>query len=232
MTTLASTSAAESSRVVEVEQRLAVHDAARHRRHRSGERRALQRAVGDQPRARELERDLTARDGGAARAAVGLEDVAVDVDGALAQGREVDDAAQGTADQALDLDRAPVGAPARDVALLAVARRGGSIPYSAVSQPRPLPASHFGTESTIEAVQMTRVSPAENSADPVALRTNPGSTATGRSSSAARPWERSRRHQPCTAAGSSTCSTSPSGIWRKRVPSSLNGGTSPVHRKR
>jgi hypothetical protein len=46
----------------------------------------------------------------------------------------------------------------------------GSIPYSAVTQPRPFPAIHFGTDSSTEAVQITRVPPIEMSADPVAVR--------------------------------------------------------------
>ena len=63
----------------------------------------------------------------------------------------------------------------------------GSIPYSAVTQPRPLPAIHLGTPSWAEAVQITRVSPTEISAEPVAVRTNPGSISVGRSSPGARP---------------------------------------------
>jgi hypothetical protein len=62
----------------------------------------------------------------------------------------------------------------------------GSIPYSAVTQPRPLPASHFGTPAWCDAVQITRVSPMLMSAEPVAVRTKPGSIVVGRSSSAAR----------------------------------------------
>ena len=67
-------------------------------------------ALVDEPRARQRERDVAAGDRRAARAAVGLEHVAVDVDRALAERLEVDDAAQRAADQPLDLDRAPVGA--------------------------------------------------------------------------------------------------------------------------
>jgi hypothetical protein len=63
----------------------------------------------------------------------------------------------------------------------------GSIPYSAVTHPRPLPDSQRGTLSCAEAVQITRVSPIEMSADPVAVRTNPGSIVVGLRSSAARP---------------------------------------------
>ena len=62
----------------------------------------------------------------------------------------------------------------------------GSIPYSAVSQPWPLPVIQRGTPSCAEAVQMTRVSPIEIRAEPVAVRTNPGSISTGRRSPAAR----------------------------------------------
>ena len=57
----------------------------------------------------------------------------------------------------------------------------GSIPYSAVTQPRPAPESQRGTLSWTEAVQMTRVSPIEISADPDAVRTKPGSIVAGRS---------------------------------------------------
>ena len=94
--------------------------------------------------------DVAARDRGAARAAVGLQDVAVDPHGALAQRLEVDDAAQGAADQALDLDRAPVGAAAARVALLALPVEAGSIPYSAVTQPEPWPCIQRGTLSSID----------------------------------------------------------------------------------
>ena len=68
------------------------------------------------------ERDVAAGDRRGARAAVGLEHVAVDGDRALAEPREVDDAAQRAADQALDLVR-----PAADAALgrFAVGALGG-----------------------------------------------------------------------------------------------------------
>ena len=55
----------------------------------------------------------------------------------------------------------------------------GSIPYSAVTQPRPLPAIQRGTDSCTDAVQITRVSPHEISAEPVAVRTKPGSIVIG-----------------------------------------------------
>src|SRR5213076_3103576 len=67
--------------------------------------------------------DPAAGDRGAAGAAIGLEYVAVDVDGALAERLEVDHGAQGAADQPLDLDPPAVGTPALGVTLLALPRR-------------------------------------------------------------------------------------------------------------
>ena len=63
----------------------------------------------------------------------------------------------------------------------------GSIPYSAVTQPRPLPAIQRGTSSSTVAVQITRVPPTSISAEPVAVRTKPGVMVIGRSSPGARP---------------------------------------------
>jgi hypothetical protein len=62
----------------------------------------------------------------------------------------------------------------------------GSIAYSAVTQPRPEPSIQRGTESVTDAVQITRVSPCEISADPSAVRTKPGSIVVGRGSAGAR----------------------------------------------
>ena len=53
-----------------------------------------------------MQRHPGAGDGGGARAAVGLQHVAVERDLSLAHRREVDDGAQRAADQALDLLRA------------------------------------------------------------------------------------------------------------------------------
>ena len=61
----------------------------------------------------------------------------------------------------------------------------GSIAYSAVTQPLPLPVIQRGTCSWIEAVQITRVLPIEISAEPSALPTNPASIVTGRMSAGA-----------------------------------------------
>ena len=95
------------------------------------------------------ERPASARprpgDGRRAGAAVGLEHVAVDPDGVLAQRVQVVDRAQRAAEEPLDLDGAALLLAGARLALRALARGGGSIPYSAVSQPRPLPASQRGT---------------------------------------------------------------------------------------
>ena len=106
----------------------------------------------------------------------------------------------------------------------------GSIPYSAVSQPRPCPFIQRGTDSSTDAVQITFVSPHEISADPVAGRTKFASIVTGRSSSAAAAAAALAAHAAALCRRS-TCSTGPSGICRKRVPSAENASTSPVERK-
>jgi hypothetical protein len=62
----------------------------------------------------------------------------------------------------------------------------GSIPYSAVTQPRPRPAIQRGTLSETEAVQITRVSPCVMSAEPAAVATKPGSMRVGRRPEASR----------------------------------------------
>ena len=123
MTTFMSTSARRVLRVVEVEQRLAVDDADRDRGDRARERLREPEAV-----ERALRRDVRAADRGAARAAVGLEDVAVEPDRPLAERLEVDDRAHRAADQPLDLDRPPALLAARGLALGALAgrRRAGA----------------------------------------------------------------------------------------------------------
>ena len=130
----------------------------------------------------------------------------------------------------------PSGRPLETSRCLRSPVEAGSIPYSAVSQPRPWPAIQRGTDSSTEAVQITRVSPQEISAEPVAVRTKPGSIVVGRSSAAARPPLRSRLTPRAPVghrrAAGSTCSTRPSGSCRKRVPSARNASASPVHRKR
>ena len=87
-----------------------------------------------------VQRDPAAGDRRGARAAVGLDDVAVDGDLPLAERLEIDDGAQRAADQPLDFLGAAAllaGARPRGACARCVAR--GSMPYSAVTQPRPGP---------------------------------------------------------------------------------------------
>src|SRR5918996_4802355 len=75
----------------------------------------------------------------------------------------------------------------------------GSIPYSAVSQPRPEPESQRGTPSSSVAVQSTRVLPKEMSTEPWACSTKSVTRSTGRSSSgrrASRVIPPRSRHDP------------------------------------
>ena len=108
--------------VVEVEQRLAVHDADADRRDGVEERQLV-----EAQRLLELLRHLVhghvgAADARRARAAVGLEHVAVDGDGALADDAEVHDGAQTAADEALDLHGATALLAAHRLALRARGR--------------------------------------------------------------------------------------------------------------
>ena len=167
--------------VVEVEQRGSAHDAAGDGRDRAGQRRALDALLALQVLTGEGEGDVGAGDRGAAGATVGLQHVAVEVDGAFPERVQVDDDAQRATDQALDSTERPSRRPLEMSRALRSPVEAGSMPYSAVSQPRPLPVIQRGTPSCAEAVQMTRVSPIEISAEPVAVRTNPGSISTGRS---------------------------------------------------
>src|SRR3990170_4235297 len=63
----------------------------------------------------------------------------------------------------------------------------GSIAYSAVTQPFPVPRRNGGTRSSTEAAQTTFVSPSSNSTDPSACFCTPGVTRIPRRSPAFRP---------------------------------------------
>src|ERR1051325_9762251 len=63
----------------------------------------------------------------------------------------------------------------------------GSMEYSAVTQPSPLPLRQRGTPSVTEAVQKTFVSPKETRTEPSACLLHPRSMVTGRSCSGVRP---------------------------------------------
>ena len=91
---------------------------------------------------RVVERHPGAGDRRGARAAVGLQHVAVDGDLPLAERLQVDDGAQRAADQALDLQRAPALVPERRLAAHALVRGarqhavfGGDPALAAAAQP-------------------------------------------------------------------------------------------------
>ena len=93
-------------RIVEIEHRDALVDAARDRRDVIAQRLGLDHVARLHPGEAVGQRDPGAGDRGGARAAVGLDHVAIDGDLPLAQRLEVDDGAQRATDQPLDLQRA------------------------------------------------------------------------------------------------------------------------------
>ena len=211
--------------VVEVEQRHAVDDADRDR----GDR-PRQRLREPEPVERATRRDVGAADRGAARAAVGLEHVAVELDRALAERLEVDDGAQRAADQPLDLDRPPALLAARRLAVGALARRR--------RQQRVLgrhPAAARPGEPARHALLHRR------RAEHARLALRPEHGAVRLLEEVGDDLERAQLVRPATvraghaAASSSataTCSTSPIGSWRKRSPSARKSSGSPVVRNR
>jgi hypothetical protein len=70
---------------------------------------------------------------------------------------QVHGGAQGAADEALDLQRAPALLAAGRLATHTLPVERGSMPYSAVTQPWPRPRRKRGTPSSTLAVQSTRV---------------------------------------------------------------------------
>ena len=157
--------------VIEIEHRRAAVNADGNRGDRSVDRIAFQQFLRLEPIDRIDERHICAGDRSGPRAAVGLDHVAIQRDGAFAQVRAVNTRAQAASDQALDFHacgrlvrRAPLRAAMRSF----VAR--GSMPYSAVTQPSPLPRRNGGTFSSTLAVHSTRVSPNETSTEPSAWR--------------------------------------------------------------
>ena len=105
--------------VGEVEEDVAVDDADAGGGNHLAEGRGLEGSGGHEFPQREGEGDAGSGDGCGAGSAVGLDDVAVEDDGALAEGLHIDDAAETAADEALDL----VGAAAY---LAALALAGGA----------------------------------------------------------------------------------------------------------
>jgi hypothetical protein len=140
----------------------------------------------------EIERDIGAGDGGGARAAVGLQHVAIDLDLALAEPLRLVTVRKRAADQALDLLVRPDCLPFAASRSVRVWVERGSMPYSAVTQPWPELRRNGGTFSSIEAVHSTCVSPNFARHEPSAYLLTSISKLDGRISSAARPDGRMR----------------------------------------
>src|SRR5579884_304079 len=234
--------------VVEIEQRDVVDHADRDRGHGSDER-----LREPEPVERALRRHVGAGDRGAARPAVGLQDVAVEVDGALAERLEVDDAAERAADQPLDLDRPPALPPARRLAICALAGRrrqervlrGHPPAPRAVEPPRDAVLDRRRAEDTRlslrpehhpvrlleerrvgdDRTQLVRPPPVRPAhADIRSGAGNAGTFALCSPPSSLRLGSSSSARR--------TCSTAPSGSCRNRSPSERNSSGSPVVRKR
>ena len=110
-------------RVVEIQHRLALVDADRHRRDRTVDRIAAGTRSRRQAGHGVDEGDVRARDRGGPCPAVGLNDVAVDDDRALPERLHVDHRAQRATDETLNLQGPAALAPARRLAWRALARR-------------------------------------------------------------------------------------------------------------
>src|SRR5262249_20875649 len=87
----------------------------------------------------------------------------------------------------------------------------GSMPYSAVTQPRPLLRRNGGTRSSMLAVQSTWVSPKPAKQEPSADLLTPGSRAVARRASAARAEGRLRGARGGGAGGGPPTRCAPAG---------------------
>ena len=136
----------------------------------------------------------------------------------------------------------PSGRPREESRCFRSPVEAGSIPYSALTQPRPRPRSQRGVSASTLAVQITRVRPIENSTEPSAVSMKPGSRSRGRNSSGcaavvSHRWSVGRARQR-VASVSPASSATPSvrtleiGSCRKRRPTLANASVSPVQAKR
>ena len=114
--------------------------------------------VCDEAGQRVVQGQVAAADRRGAGAAVGLQHVAVDQRSGARRAAHVADRAQRPADQPLDLLR-PAALLARGASRsMRSGDEPGSIEYSAVTQPLPLPRIQRGTSSSTDAVHSTVVS--------------------------------------------------------------------------
>src|SRR5262249_7702672 len=109
------------------------------------------------------ERYECAGDRGSAGTAIGLNHVAVDPNGALAELFQIGYSTQRTADEALNLVSASAGAA------FAYLARGASQRGARHTHRWALPRRNEGTDSSTDAVQITRVLPTSISTEPSAV---------------------------------------------------------------
>ena len=187
ITTFMSVSARRVLGVVEVEHRHAVDDADRHRGDLAVSGLAPSEPLRDQRVDRHRQRDVGAGDRRGAGAAVGLQHVAVERDRALAErapGRPRRAASGRSGAGSPACGRLACRAPPRAALRVWVAR--GSMPYSAVTQPWPLPRRNAAPFLDARGAQHARVAELDQHRAfgvPREPRVNPD----GRSSSGARP---------------------------------------------
>jgi hypothetical protein len=112
-------------RVVQIEHRHSLIDAGGNGGDEFPDREILQLALGEELVERDGHGHAAAGDRCGARAAVGLQDIAIDPHRALADLFQVHHGAQRAADEALDFGRASVDFPARDITWFAVERGVG-----------------------------------------------------------------------------------------------------------
>ena len=98
--------------VVEIDKHLVVHDAHAHCGDAVFHGEFLDFPLLDKPLTGEFDGDGCASDGGRACAAIGLQDIAIHPERALAEFFEIDDGAEGPSDEALNLGAASIGASA------------------------------------------------------------------------------------------------------------------------
>src|SRR5512133_994712 len=122
--------------VVEVEPHLAVEDADGHRRHVALDGLARELLLRPQPADREREGDPSAGDGRRARAAVRLDDVAVDRDGPRPERAQVPRGAERAPDEPLDLEGPPALVAAGRLARHALVRGARQHPVLGRDPPR------------------------------------------------------------------------------------------------
>ena len=107
----------------------------------------------------------------------------------------------------------------------------GSIEYSAVSQPRPLPYIQRGTDSCTDAVQSTIVFPARMQRVPGRVL-DEVDVERGRAQVVGPPAVGPGHAASLSSSATVTSSTSAIGSWRKRAPIARKVSRSPVVRNR